>query len=109
MKSILITGAAGNIAGYLRKLLKGAYPRIRWSDVKAPADLSRDEEFIAADLANRRQVERIVAGMDGIVHLGACSHEGEWDTILSANIVGCHNLFDAAYRAGVQRIVFASS
>ena len=55
------------------------------------------------------QVEKIVAGIDGIVHLGGYSVEGPWPTILNANIVGCYNLFEAAYRAGVKRVVFASS
>ena len=39
----------------------------------------------------------------------AIRSEGSWDTILNANIVGCYNVFEAAYRANVKRIVFASS
>jgi uronate dehydrogenase len=109
MRNILVTGAAGDIGTRLRKLLKGAYPRIRWSDKRTPGDLAPDEEFIAADLADYAQVETIVAGIDGIAHFGGYSVEGDWPTILSANIVGCRNLFEAAYRAGVKRVVFASS
>jgi uronate dehydrogenase len=109
MKTILITGAAGGIGTRLRQLLKGAYPKIRLSDVRAPSDLGADEEFVQAELADLRQVERAVAGVDGIVHLGGFATEGPWDTILNANIVGCYNLFDAAHRAGVKRVVFASS
>ena len=48
-------------------------------------------------------------GVEGIVHLGGFSVEGPWETILNANIVGCYNLFEAARRAGVKRVVFASS
>ena len=55
------------------------------------------------------QVARAVEGIDGIVHLGGFSVEGDWDTIHQANIVGCYNLFEAAHRAGVKRVVFASS
>jgi uronate dehydrogenase len=109
MKTILVTGAAGGIGTRLRQLLKGAYPKIRLSDVRAPADLKPDEQFVQADLSDLAQVEKAVAGVDGIVHLGGFSTEGPWDTILNANIVGCYNLFDAAYRAGVKRVVFASS
>jgi uronate dehydrogenase len=106
---ILITGATGNVGSRLRKLLKGVYPRIRLSDIRKPADLGADEEFIAADLADYSQVEKIVDGIDGIVHLGGFSVEGPWETILNANIVGCYNLFEAGRRRGVKRVVFASS
>jgi uronate dehydrogenase len=109
MQKILITGAAGNVGTRLRKLLKGVYPSIRTSDIRTPADLGKDEDFIAADLADMAQVEKIVAGVEGIVHLGGFSIEGPWETIHRSNIVGCYNLFEAAYRAGVKRVVFASS
>jgi uronate dehydrogenase len=48
-------------------------------------------------------------GVDGIVHLGGISIERPWEEILSANIVGCYNVFEAARRHGVKRVVFASS
>jgi uronate dehydrogenase len=109
MQTVLITGAAGGIGTGLRQLLKGIYPDIRLSDVKRPADLSADETFVEADLANTAEVENAVAGVDGIVHLGGFSVEGPWDTILQANIIGCYNLFEAARRHRVERVVFASS
>ena len=109
MQTILITGAAGDVGTRLRRLLKGVYSPIRISDIRKPADLRADEEFIAADLADYSQVEKITAGIDGIVHLGGYSVEGPWDTIHKSNIVGCYNLFEAAYRTGVKRVVFASS
>ena len=109
MKKILVTGAAGGVGTRLRKLMKGLYPAIRWSDLRTPDDLAADEDFVAADLADFAAVERIVAGVDGIVHLGGYSVEGPWPTILNSNITGCYNLFEAAYRAGVKRVVFASS
>jgi uronate dehydrogenase len=109
MQSVLITGAAGGIGTRLRKLMKGVYPSLRLSDLKAPPDLAPDETFVPADLAAIDEVERIVEGVQGIVHLGGFSVEGPWPTILNANIVGCYNLFEAARRAKVERIVFASS
>jgi uronate dehydrogenase len=109
MQRVLVTGAAGGIGSRLRKLLKGVYPDIRWSDVKIPPDLAADEQFVRADLSNMDEVEKIVSGMQGIVHMGGFSVEGPWETILNANIVGCYNLFEAARHAGVERVVFASS
>jgi uronate dehydrogenase len=109
MQTVLVTGAAGGIGTRLRSLLKGVYPNLRLSDVKSPAGLASDENFVPADLADMSQVERVVAGVNGIVHLGGFSVEGPWDTILQANIIGCYNLFEAARRHGVERVVFASS
>ena len=109
MQKILITGAAGDVGTRLRRLMKGIYPSIRVSDVRTPVELGKEEDFIAADLADLAQVKKIVASVDGIVHLGGFSVEGPWETIHKSNIVGCYNLFEAAYRAGVKRVVFASS
>jgi uronate dehydrogenase len=109
MKTILVTGAAGGIGSRLRKLMRGLYPTLRWSDIRTPTDLQPHEQFVAADLADYAAVEKLVEGVDGVVHLGGHSTEGPWDTILNANIVGCYNIFEAAYRKGVKRVVFASS
>ena len=35
--------------------------------------------------------------------------EGTWDQIHQSNIIGCYNLFEAARKKGVKRVVFASS
>lgn len=109
MKRVLLTGASGGVGTRLRQLLKPLYPELVLSDLKAPADLRSDEEFIQADLADYAAVEKAVKGVDGIVHLGGFSVEGPWETILNANIIGCYNLFEAAHKAGTKRVVFASS
>jgi len=109
MKRVLLTGAAGDVGGRLRRLLKPVYAELRLSDLKPPADLAADEPFLPADLARLEQVEGILEGVEGIVHLGGFSREASWETILQANIIGCYNLFEAARRRGVARVVFASS
>ena len=109
MKRVLLTGAAGDVGGRLRRLLKPVYAELRLSDLKPPADLAADEPFLPADLARLEQVEGILEGVEGIVHLGGFSREASWETILQANIIGCYNLFEAARRKGVARVVFASS
>src|SRR5919108_1079421 len=109
MPRILMTGPAGGFGTSLRKLLPPIYPDLLLSDIKAPADLGGGEEFKAADLADLAQVEAICEGVDGILHFGGYSVEGPWDSILQSNIIGGYNLFEAARKKGVKRVVFASS
>ena len=61
------------------------------------------------EISDMAAVERMVAGVDGIIHLGGISGENEWEKILEGNIVGLYNMFEAARRAGVKRIVVATS
>jgi uronate dehydrogenase len=52
---------------------------------------------------------KITKGVDAIVHLGGYSVEGPWKAIHEANILGCYNVFEAARKNGVKRILFATS
>ncbi|MCC7548603.1 MAG: NAD(P)-dependent oxidoreductase [Burkholderiales bacterium] len=108
MKTILITGAAGDIGTHLRRELAGVY-RLRLSDLRAIHNSSAGESFEPGDIAEMDVALRITRGVDAIVHLGGVSAEAEWDPILRANIVGCYNVFEAARRNGVKRVLFATS
>jgi uronate dehydrogenase len=109
MERVLITGAGGGIGRALRESLRGVYPVLRVSDRIALAPAREREEVDRTELANMAAVERMVAGVDGIVHLGGISGENQWQVILEGNIVGLYNVFEAARRAGVKRIVLATS
>lgn len=109
MKRVLLTGAAGGVGGRLRTLLRGRYEELILSDLREPADLHHDEVFRRADLSDMAAVRAAVEGVDGIIHLGGLPYEFGWDELISANIIGTCNLFEAARLAGVQRVVFASS
>ena len=62
-----------------------------------------------ADISKFADTLRITKGVDAVVHLGGYSVEGPWEGILNANIVGCYNVFEAARRNGVKRIIFPTS
>jgi uronate dehydrogenase len=109
MNRILITGAAGQIGKALRAGLRGSYPLIRLLDV-APLGAAEDsEEVLAADICDIAAIEKAMAGIDCVVHLAGQSTEAGWDKVLPLNIEGCYNVFEAARRGGVKRVVFASS
>ena len=107
MKTILITGAAGDVGTHLRRELAGKY-RIRASDLRPLKKFAR-EAYMRADISKMADALRITKGVDAVVHLGGYSVEGPWEGILSANIIGCYNVFEAARRNGVKRILFPTS
>ena len=107
MKTVLITGATGDVGTHLRRELAGKY-RLRLSD-KRNLEKRKGETFIRADLSKMADALKITKGVDAIVHLGGYSVEGPWPAILQANVVGCYNVFEAARRNGVKRILFPTS
>jgi uronate dehydrogenase len=108
MKKILITGAAGDVGGHLRRELAGRYT-LRLSDIRPIKGLAAGEEFVGGDCASLRDMLRVTREVAAVVHLGGFSVEGPWEVILRANIVGTYNVFEAARRNGVRRLVFATS
>ncbi|MCJ0761652.1 NAD-dependent epimerase/dehydratase family protein [Variovorax terrae] len=108
MSPVLITGAAGGIATHLRHELRGRYA-LRLCDLRPVADLQAGESFVCADLASLDDMAAAMQGVQAVVHLGGLSMEGAWEDVLSANVAGCYNAFEAARRAGVRRFIFASS
>jgi len=108
MKTILITGAAGDIGTHLRRELAGKYA-LRLSDVRPIKKLAAGETSARADIARLTDALRITKGVDAIVHMGGFSVEGPWNEILRANIIGLYNVFEAARRNGVKRLLFPTS
>ena len=106
---LLLTGAAGGLGRELRPRLRRLARVLRVSDLAAMAPAEAGEEVAGADLRDAVAVDAVVAGCEAIVHLGGISVEGPFEPILQANIVGVWNLYEAARRHGVKRIVFASS
>jgi uronate dehydrogenase len=106
---ILITGAAGRIGTYLRRGLPHLGWRLRLLDVKQPVNPASGEEAVVADIRDTDSVDAAVRGVDAVVHLAGIAGEAPFADICAANIVGTHTVFDAARRAGVSRIVYASS
>src|ERR1700746_2031738 len=109
MKRVLMTGADGGIGRVLRETLRGVYPILRRSVRVALAPARDGEEIDRTEISDMAAVERMVEGVDGIIHLGGNSGENTWDVILQSNIIGVYNVFEAARRAGVQRVVMATS
>ena len=106
---LLLTGAAGGLGRELRRRLPAHCAVLRLSDVAALGAAAPHVELMPADLADAGAVSALLEGVDAVIHMGGVSTEQPWEAILPANIVGAYNLYEAARRHGVRRVVFASS
>lgn len=110
MKRILLTGSAGIIGSLIRPFLRLRYEHVVLTDLAQIENVANNESFVQGDIADRDFVPRIAGEVDGIVHLaGRVGPDYSFDEVLTANIVGTHNVFAAARAQGVSRVVYASS
>ena len=106
---LLITGAAGNLGRELRAGLAPLATTLRLTDRAEMAPAGAGEEVIQADVGDFDAMMEAVAGCDAVVHFGAAPVEKPWDEILNSSIKGGYNVYEAARRHGIKRIVYASS
>jgi len=119
MRTFLVTGGAGFIGSHIAEALVRRGDRVRVLDNLSTGFLSNldpirgEIEFIKGDLVDAPLVARAVQGVDCIFHEAALasvprSMEHPLDTHASC-VTGTVTLLDVARRAGVRRVVYASS
>ena len=106
MRTVLVTGMSGLIGHALRTHFDGRY------DLRALN--RRPVEGVPchrADIADSAAIEPAFAGVDTVVHLAAdaSSPNPPEDSVMRNNVLGTLNVYEAARKAGVKRVVFASS
>jgi uronate dehydrogenase len=106
---VVMTGAAGGVGTMIRPHLRSHFDHLVLSDLVEITDLQGNESFVQADIADLGAMERLLAGADGLIHLGGQSVEAPWEAVLNANIIGLHNAYEAARRQRCQRIIFATT
>ncbi|SDP85762.1 NAD-dependent epimerase/dehydratase family protein [Lentzea jiangxiensis] len=108
---ILITGAGGEVGTLMRTRLAAEGRVLRLLDI---ADLptatdGENVELVQASVTDMAAMEAASKDVDAVIHLGGHSLEESWDKILRVNVDGTHTVLEAARRAGVRRVVLASS
>jgi uronate dehydrogenase len=106
---ILVTGAAGYLGQLVRHSLAGRVAHVRLTDIAPMAAAQQGEEVWPCDLADAEAMHQAMVGVDAVVHLGASLNVDDWKQTLNVNIEGTYNVYEAARRAGVRRVVYASS
>ncbi len=110
MKKLVLTGAAGRLGSYLREpLTKLADELVSTDIVDDIGKLYPGEGYQKADLASLDDMLAVLEGADMVVHMGAYADEGPFEKLLGPNFVGAYNVWEAAYRHGLKRVVYASS
>ena len=104
-----ITGAGGRIGRTLTKGLADKYQLTLFIRNTQP-DTERNLKIVKADLAKEEEVKGIFEGLDAVIHLAAkASTQSPWEIVLQDNIVATYNVLEEARRAGVKRVIFAST
>jgi NAD+ dependent glucose-6-phosphate dehydrogenase len=104
MQRVLITGADGVIGRVIRDRLPSHFDlRLLTHRPSArPSHVAPIEDIDAIQPAFRE--------VDAVVHLAGESRvDAPWQSVLPANVIGTYNVLEAARRAGVDRVVFAST
>ena len=103
-KNILVTGMSGLIGSAVRNRLESKYT-LRALNRRHVSGL----ECYQADIANLEEIQPAFDKQDVVVHLAAYLGSQDWEGQHSGNVLGTYNVFEAARRAGVKRVIFASS
>lgn len=112
-RTVLLTGAAGRIGSGFRDWwharAREAYD-LRLA-VHHPLDDPRFADVRVVDLADPEAVAGACRGCEVVIHLAANPEPtaGFCDDLIAPNVAGAYHLFEGARRAGVRRVVFASS
>ena len=128
---LFVTGGAGFIGShYVRSLLSGAYSGLKDTDVTAvtvfdkltyagnlanlaPVSADPRYRFVQGDICDPVALEAVLPGHDAVVNFAAETHvdrsiTGAADFALT-NFVGAQQVFDAALRHKVSRVVHVST
>lgn len=122
MEPVLITGAAGAVGSYLLAGLPALGHRLRGFDLRRPGSSptpgvpattgttpAGTDGWIVGDIRDPEALDRAMAGVRAVVHLAAIPTEAPFADLIGPNIEGTYQVFEAARRAGVDRIIYASS
>lgn len=110
MKKIALSGAGGQLGSVVRAaLIARGTPLRSAAGSKALVPLVEGEDVMHGDLRDPAIVDRLLEGVDVLIHFAGTSVERPLPEIIENNLRGLVEVYEGARRQGVKRIVFASS
>lgn len=113
-QTVLVTGAAGFVGGYVVKLLRDEGRKVRGmvhSEASAHALRSLGIPAVVADVRNASAVRQAMDGIHSVIHIAALFRAaGPAESVFrEINATGTRIVFEEAERAGVKRVVHCST
>lgn len=110
----IVTGAAGNVGRGLRAYLREHGATLVSADARPVEPIDDQDRVALLDLADLAGLTALFADaaegrVDGVIHLGGLSDEADFHDLADINIVGTYHVLEAARRARLPRVVYASS
>jgi len=103
--TILVTGGLGRIGTALCRELRGTY-RTRSFDLRPSTEA---DENVVGNITDVDALVEACEDVRAIVHLAGNPGNAPFDLLIDANIRGTNCVYEAAVKAGVPRVVFAST
>ena len=104
---VLLTGAHGRVGEGIKEQLAGGE---EYEFTYLDRQDHPEYETHVADVNDYEAIRPAFDDQDAVIHLAAYPlTDGTWDQIRESNLVGTHNVLEAASDAGVGTFVFASS
>jgi uronate dehydrogenase len=110
LKKVVLSGAGGQLGQFLRPALLERGVDLRSAGGRSPLKPLRDgEDLTYGDLRDPANVDKLLDGVDVLIHMAGTSVERPLREVIENNLVGLHAVYEGARRHRVKRIVFASS
>jgi uronate dehydrogenase len=109
-KKVALSGASGKLGSILRAELMGRGVDLRSAGGSRPlVPLAPDEDILHGDLRDPGVVDRLLTGVDVLIHMAGTAVEAPLDVVIENNLRALREVYEGAVRHDVRRVVFASS
>lgn len=106
---VALTGATGFVGQAALEVLAHRGHSVRALARTVPDKKPSGVEWVGGDLSDRRALDRLVDGVDAVIHLAGLTTAVDPQDFEEPNVTGTLSMVEASLDAGVRRFVFVSS